>query len=156
MNKNDLIQKLSDTTGLAKNDAAKAVDGVFDLIAASLKAGDEVRLTGFGVFVVALTVYSIVVNISEIGVSAALVREIDRADEIAPTVTACSAWAVSHAASCGTAGFGTDSRQIDPFELARTRPAASRTWTTNCPVTGTFVWAGPGAVNPWPLAAPDG
>ncbi len=53
MNKNDLIQKLSDTTGLAKNDAAKAVDGVFDLIAASLEAGDEVRLTGFGVFVVA-------------------------------------------------------------------------------------------------------
>ncbi len=27
MNKNDLIQKLADTTGLAKNDAAKAVDG---------------------------------------------------------------------------------------------------------------------------------
>ena len=36
MNKNDLIQKLSDTTGLPKNDAAKAVDGVFDLFAASL------------------------------------------------------------------------------------------------------------------------
>ena len=53
VNKNDLIQKLSDTTGLAKNDAAKAVDGVFDIIAATLKAGDEVRLTGFGVFVVA-------------------------------------------------------------------------------------------------------
>jgi DNA-binding protein HU-beta len=53
VNKNDLIQKLSDTTGLVKNDAAKAVDGVFDLIAASLKAGEEVRLTGFGVFVVA-------------------------------------------------------------------------------------------------------
>ncbi|HET7084951.1 MAG TPA: HU family DNA-binding protein [Rhizomicrobium sp.] len=53
VNKNDLIQKLSDTTGLAKNDAARAVDGVFDIIAATLKAGDEVRLTGFGVFVVA-------------------------------------------------------------------------------------------------------
>jgi DNA-binding protein HU-beta len=53
VNKNDLIQKLSDHTGLAKNDAAKAVDGVFDLIAQALKAGDEVRLTGFGVFVVA-------------------------------------------------------------------------------------------------------
>ncbi|HWA03891.1 MAG TPA: HU family DNA-binding protein [Rhizomicrobium sp.] len=53
MNKNDLIQKLADTTGLAKNDAAKAVDGVFSLIEQSLKAGDEVRLTGFGVFVVA-------------------------------------------------------------------------------------------------------
>ena len=53
MNKNDLIQKLSDVTGLAKHDAAKAVDGVFDLITETLKAGDEVRLTGFGVFVVA-------------------------------------------------------------------------------------------------------
>jgi DNA-binding protein HU-beta len=53
VNKNDLIQKLADHTGLPKNDAAKAVDGVFDLIASSLKAGDEVRLTGFGVFVVA-------------------------------------------------------------------------------------------------------
>lgn len=53
MNKNDLIQQLSDRTGLAKNDAAKAVDGVFDVITDTLKAGDEVRLTGFGVFVVA-------------------------------------------------------------------------------------------------------
>ena len=52
MNKNDLIQKLSDHTGLAKTDAAKAVDGVFELIGAALKEGDEVRLTGFGIFVV--------------------------------------------------------------------------------------------------------
>jgi DNA-binding protein HU-beta len=52
MNKNDLIQQLSDRSGLAKNDAAKAVDGVFDIITDSLKKGDEVRLTGFGVFVV--------------------------------------------------------------------------------------------------------
>ena len=53
MNKNDLIQKLSDHSGLDKNTAAKAVDGVFDLISEALKSGDEVRLTGFGVFVVA-------------------------------------------------------------------------------------------------------
>lgn len=53
MNKNDLIQRLSDHTGIAKNDAVKAVEGVFDLIAEALKSGDEVRLTGFGVFVVA-------------------------------------------------------------------------------------------------------
>lgn len=52
MNKNDLIQKLSEHTNLAKTDAAKAVDGVFELIAAALKEGDEVRLTGFGIFVV--------------------------------------------------------------------------------------------------------
>ncbi len=53
MNKNDLIQQLSDRSGMAKHDAAKAVDGVFDLITDALKRGDEVRLTGFGVFVVA-------------------------------------------------------------------------------------------------------
>jgi len=53
MNKNDLIQKLAETTGLAKNDAMKAVEGVFSLIEQALKAGDEVRLTGFGVFAVA-------------------------------------------------------------------------------------------------------
>jgi DNA-binding protein HU-beta len=52
VNKNDLIQRLSDHTGLGKTDAAKAVDGVFELIAAALKGGEEVRLTGFGVFVV--------------------------------------------------------------------------------------------------------
>ena len=53
MNKNDLIQKLADHTGIDKNTSAKAVDGVFDLIASTLKSGEEVRLTGFGVFVVA-------------------------------------------------------------------------------------------------------
>ncbi len=53
MNKNELIVKLADTAGLDKNVSAKAVEGVFDLIAATLKAGEEVRLTGFGVFVVA-------------------------------------------------------------------------------------------------------
>ena len=53
MNKNDLIEHLSERTGLARNDAAKAVDGVFDVITDALKRGDEVRLTGFGVFVVA-------------------------------------------------------------------------------------------------------
>ncbi|HEY0105022.1 MAG TPA: HU family DNA-binding protein [Rhizomicrobium sp.] len=53
MNKNDLIHKLSERTSMDKNMAARAVDSVFDLITESLKTGDEVRLTGFGVFVVA-------------------------------------------------------------------------------------------------------
>ena len=52
MNKNDLVNKLADRTALSKGDAQKAVDGVFDIITDSLKAGDEVRVTGFGVFVV--------------------------------------------------------------------------------------------------------
>ena len=52
MNKNDLVQKLAERTGLSKMDAQKAVDGVFELITESLKNGEEVRVTGFGVFVV--------------------------------------------------------------------------------------------------------
>lgn len=40
-----------------------------------------------GVFVVAMTAYLIVINISEVGVSVALVREVDNADRIAPTVS---------------------------------------------------------------------
>jgi DNA-binding protein HU-beta len=53
VNKNELVQKLADRTGLQKSDAQKAVDGVFECIEEALKAGDEVRLTGFGVFAVA-------------------------------------------------------------------------------------------------------
>jgi lipopolysaccharide exporter len=41
----------------------------------------------FGVFVVALTVYAIIVNVSEVGVGSALLREVDRAREIAPTIS---------------------------------------------------------------------
>ncbi len=52
MNKNDLIQKLSERVSLSKTDSAKAVDGVFELIAEALTSGDEVRLTGFGIFAV--------------------------------------------------------------------------------------------------------
>ena len=52
MHKNDLVQKLTERTGLSNMDAQKAVDGVFELITDSLKSGEEVRVTGFGVFVV--------------------------------------------------------------------------------------------------------
>jgi DNA-binding protein HU-beta len=50
LNKNDLIAKVSTSTNLSKADATKAVDCVFDSIAETLKAGDEVRLVGFGTF----------------------------------------------------------------------------------------------------------
>jgi len=52
VNKNDLVHRLAERTGLSKADSQKAVDGVFDLITDSLKSGEEVRVTGFGVFVV--------------------------------------------------------------------------------------------------------
>lgn len=53
MNKNELAQKLSERTGLSRTDAQNAVDGIFDLITDSLKAGEEVRVSGFGAFAVA-------------------------------------------------------------------------------------------------------
>ena len=52
MNKNDLVSVVSDKAGLSKADAAKAVDAVIDAITASLRGGTEVRLVGFGTFLV--------------------------------------------------------------------------------------------------------
>ena len=53
MNKNELVAHVADVTGLAKSDAGKAVDAVFDGITDTLRDGGEVRLVGFGTFVVA-------------------------------------------------------------------------------------------------------
>ena len=53
MNKNDLISAVAETSGLSKNDASNAVEGVFDTITKALAGGDEVRLVGFGTFSVA-------------------------------------------------------------------------------------------------------
>ena len=50
MNKNDLVSAVSDSAGLSKADATKAVDSVFDNITGSLRGGNEVRLVGFGTF----------------------------------------------------------------------------------------------------------
>ncbi|MEX6631951.1 HU family DNA-binding protein [Hyphococcus lacteus] len=50
MNKNEFIDKVADTADMSKADAAKAVDAVFDSITQALKAGDDVRLVGFGTF----------------------------------------------------------------------------------------------------------
>ena len=52
MNKNDLVAVVADNAGLSKADAAKAVDAVVDGITDALKAGDDVRLVGFGTFLV--------------------------------------------------------------------------------------------------------
>jgi DNA-binding protein HU-beta len=52
VNKNDLVAKVAVDAGLSKADATKAVDVVFDSITEALKKGTEVRLVGFGTFVV--------------------------------------------------------------------------------------------------------
>ena len=52
MNKDDLIAKVANSVGVSKTDAAKSVDAVFSNITSSLKGGNDVRLVGFGTFVV--------------------------------------------------------------------------------------------------------
>jgi DNA-binding protein HU-beta len=50
VNKNELIASVAEDAGLAKGDAGKAVDAVFEAITNSLKSGGDVRLVGFGTF----------------------------------------------------------------------------------------------------------
>lgn len=52
MNKNDLVASVAEISGLTKADASRAVDGVIKAIAISLKKDEEVRLVGFGTFLV--------------------------------------------------------------------------------------------------------
>ena len=53
MNKLDLIASVSEETGLGKAEATKAVEAVFAAICQALKNKQEVRVSGFGSFVVA-------------------------------------------------------------------------------------------------------
>jgi DNA-binding protein HU-beta len=51
VNKNELVDAVSERTGLAKSDAARAVEAVLSTITETLKTGDQVALSGFGSFV---------------------------------------------------------------------------------------------------------
>lgn len=52
MNKSELVDAVSSQSGLAKADAARAVEAVLDAVSTALKAGDSVALVGFGTFAV--------------------------------------------------------------------------------------------------------
>jgi len=52
VNKNDLVTEVAEKASLSKADAEKAVDAVLDTITSCLKNKDEVRLVGFGTFLV--------------------------------------------------------------------------------------------------------
>tara|TARA_B100000886_G_C20378786_1_gene472999 strand:+ start:618 stop:863 length:246 start_codon:yes stop_codon:yes gene_type:complete len=43
---------VSDDTSLSKSDSAKAVDSIFEIITSELKNGGDIRLVGFGTFLV--------------------------------------------------------------------------------------------------------
>ena len=51
MNKQELAVRVADASGLARNDAVRAIDTMLDIITEALAKGDEVRLVGFGNFV---------------------------------------------------------------------------------------------------------
>jgi len=52
MNKSELVDAVSSQSGLAKADAARAVDAVLEAVSTALKGGDSVALVGFGTFAV--------------------------------------------------------------------------------------------------------
>ena len=52
MNKADFVNAVADTADLTKADAAKALDGIIQVIRNTLKNGDDVALVGFGTFTV--------------------------------------------------------------------------------------------------------
>ncbi len=52
MNKQELAAKISEAKGITKAEATKVVDAVFETIVEELKAGEMVKIPGFGNFVV--------------------------------------------------------------------------------------------------------
>lgn len=52
MNKSDLVAAVAENSGLTKGDASRAVEGVFSAITSALQDGSEVRLVGFGTFLI--------------------------------------------------------------------------------------------------------
>jgi DNA-binding protein HU-beta len=52
VNKNELIDAVASAASMKKSEAESVIEAVFDTIARELKNGSEVRLTGFGTFVV--------------------------------------------------------------------------------------------------------
>ena len=53
MNKNELIGAVASSAGISKTQASDAVEAVFSSISSELSSGGEVRLVGFGTFMVA-------------------------------------------------------------------------------------------------------
>jgi len=50
MNKRELVDAVAASSGIARKDASKTVDAVFDTIAERLKSRDKVSISGFGTF----------------------------------------------------------------------------------------------------------
>ena len=53
MTKSEFVDQVSNTSGLGKGEASKAVDAVLQVIEETLSRGGEINFTGFGKFTVA-------------------------------------------------------------------------------------------------------
>jgi DNA-binding protein HU-beta len=52
MNKGDLVNAVAEQANLSRGDAGKALDAAINSITEALKRGEEVKIVGFGSFVV--------------------------------------------------------------------------------------------------------
>ncbi len=50
--KADIVQDVYDRLGISKSDSAKIVEAVFDLMKDTLTQGENIKISGFGVFTV--------------------------------------------------------------------------------------------------------
>ncbi len=50
MNKTELIAAVAEKAGLTKKDAERVVGATFETLTASLKKGEKVQISGFGIF----------------------------------------------------------------------------------------------------------
>lgn len=50
MNKNELIEKMAEISGLTKKDSSAALDAFIKTVEAQLKAKDKITIPGFGIF----------------------------------------------------------------------------------------------------------
>ena len=50
VNKSDLIRAVSESSGLSRGDATKALDGMIDTISDAVQQGEKVSIAGFGTF----------------------------------------------------------------------------------------------------------
>ncbi len=50
MNKTELIAAVAEKTGLTKKDAERVVSATFETVTETLKKGDKVSVSGFGIF----------------------------------------------------------------------------------------------------------
>ncbi|ACD96072.1 integration host factor subunit alpha [Trichlorobacter lovleyi] len=52
MTKTDLVEKIQASIGLSRKDAAVMLESVFSIMKESLEAGETIKISGFGSFVV--------------------------------------------------------------------------------------------------------